>query len=95
MRTLRTEQEIGVLKAIARVLWLVPLLCMVLPLAARAEIVKNLYSAQVPVADQSAAALASASREALAEVLVKVSGSVDVLQYGAIKAALGLSLIHI
>ena len=95
MRTLRTEQEIGVLKAIARVLWLVPLLCMVLPLATRAEIVKNLYSAQVPVADQSAAALASASRDALAEVLVKVSGSVDALQYGSIKAALGEARSHV
>lgn len=95
MRTLSTEREIGVLKAVARVLWLVPLLCLVLPLATRAEIVKNLYSAQVPVADQSAGALASASRDALAEVLVKVSGSVDVLQYGAIKAALGEARSHV
>ncbi|MEK7322436.1 MAG: DUF2066 domain-containing protein [Pseudomonadota bacterium] len=35
----------------------------------------DLYAAEVPVADQSAAARAAASRAALAEVLVKVTGS--------------------
>jgi len=95
MRSFPADQEIGVIKAVARVLWLVSLLCLVLPLATRAEMVKNLYSAQVPVADQSGKALASASREALAEVLVKVSGSVDVLQYAPIRAALGEARSHV
>jgi len=55
----------------------------------RAEVVQDLYSAEVEVKDQSAAELARASRVALSEVLVKVSGSVDVLSNPAIEAALG------
>ncbi|MDH4040052.1 MAG: DUF2066 domain-containing protein [Gammaproteobacteria bacterium] len=57
--------------------------------AARAEMVRDLYSAEVPVADQSATELARASRLALSEVLVKVSGSEEVLRNPAISAALG------
>lgn len=54
----------------------------------RAEVVQDLYSAEVPVADQSSAELARASRAALSEVLVKVSGSVQVLGNPVIAAAL-------
>ncbi len=56
--------------------------------AVRAEMVRNLYSAQVPVADQSASRLATASKEALAVVLVKVSGSSSLLRNPVIAAAL-------
>jgi uncharacterized protein len=54
----------------------------------RAEVVADLYSASVPVANQSSEALAPAAREALSEVLVKVSGSRELLQKPAIAAAL-------
>lgn len=58
------------------------------PQAPRAEVVTGLYAAQVPVADQSSTALAKASRTALSEVLVKVTGSVEVLRDPVISAAL-------
>jgi hypothetical protein len=58
------------MKAVARVL--LPLLLLLTPLFLRAEIVRDLYSAQVPVADQGAQALARANRDARAEVLVEV-----------------------
>jgi len=56
--------------------------------AVRAEMVRNLHAATVPVADQGSKALAAASREALAEVLVKVTGSQQVLRNPAITEAL-------
>jgi len=56
--------------------------------AVRAEMVRNLHAATVPVADQGSKALAAASREALAEVLVKVTGSQQVLRNPAIAEAL-------
>ena len=62
---------------------------------ARAEIVKDLYSAEVPVADQSPAQLAIASRDALAQVLVKVSGSANVLRNPVIAAALPDARKHV
>lgn len=49
----------------------------------------GLYEAEVPVTSQDAAARAAASRAALEEVLVKVSGSADVLQRPEIKPLLG------
>jgi hypothetical protein len=61
----------------------------------RAEIVRDLYSAEVPVADQSEQALAAAAGEALAEVLVKVSGSEEVLRDAPIRAALGKARDHV
>lgn len=76
-----------------------PLLGLALLLAAsfglRAAVVPDLYSAQVPVTDQSSAALAKASRVALAEVMVKVSGSMAVLQNPGISAALGDARSHV
>jgi hypothetical protein len=54
----------------------------------RAEVVADLHTATVPVANQSPEALTAAAREALAEVLVKVSGSRDLLQKPVIIAAL-------
>lgn len=54
----------------------------------RAEVVRDLYSAQVPVADRSSQALASGARDALAEVLVKVSGSEEALDNPAVQDAL-------
>jgi len=44
---------------------------------ARAEVVPNLYQADVPVVEQSAAELRRAARAGLAEVLVRVSGQTD------------------
>ncbi|MEM9257369.1 MAG: DUF2066 domain-containing protein [Pseudomonadota bacterium] len=54
----------------------------------RAEMVRGLYAATVPVEDRSSAALAASAQVALAEVLVKVSGSSQVLQSETIRAAL-------
>lgn len=59
-----------------------------LPTGAQAAIVPDLYSAQVPVADRSAQALAEGSKAALAQVFVKVSGSSGVLNSPEVKAAL-------
>lgn len=56
--------------------------------SALAEVVADLYAASVPVAEQSSAVMESASKEAMAEVLIKVSGSKRVLQYPEIAAAL-------
>jgi hypothetical protein len=56
--------------------------------SAVAEMPSDLYSATVPVADQGAAALTAAAREALGEVVVKASGSKDALQNPTIAAAL-------
>lgn len=57
-------------------------------LSARADMVTDLYSANVAVADQGATALAAASRRGLSEVLVKVTGSRAVLQSPAATDAL-------
>lgn len=62
---------------------------------ALADVVADLYTATVPVADQSSQALATASKEAMAEVLVKVSGSRDVLQSPSVAAALGDARNHV
>lgn len=64
------------------------LVALLLAGAARAERVEGLHAATVPVADQGENALAAASRQALGEVLVKVSGSTQVLGNPQIKAAL-------
>ena len=69
-----------------RTLGLILLTLLSLPL--RGEVVADLYSATVPVSSQSSAALASASRDALAEIFVKVSGSSEVLSNPAIDSAL-------
>ncbi len=57
--------------------------------AARAELVQDLYEAEAAVADQSAAELARAARQGLSDVLVKVSGSAQVLSNPTISKALG------
>ena len=70
---------------------LVPLLLSALLLAlphAHAAYVEDLYAAEVPVASQSTAVLAAAARDALGQVVVKVSGSSAVLQNPAVIAAL-------
>ena len=54
----------------------------------RADMVTDLYSATVPVADQGSNALAGASRRGLSEVLVKVTGSRAVLKSPAATEAL-------
>ena len=54
-----------------------------------AVVVSDLYEAEVPVSDHGQKALAAASLVALSEVLVKVSGSVDILQNPAIVPELG------
>ncbi len=56
-----------------------------------AEVVKDLYAAEVAVADHSQNALASAAGEALSAVLVKVSGSVAVLENPTLRSAIGNS----
>ena len=59
--------------------------------ASHAAVVKDLYSAEVVVTDNSQAALNVGAREALSEVFVKVSGSTDVLQNPVLLSALGNS----
>lgn len=66
--------------------WL--LLLNALPVRA-VEQVEDLYSSVVPVADRSAGALQSAARQALEEVLIKVSGSRSVTELSATQEALG------
>ena len=56
--------------------------------ASRAELVADLHAATVPVADQGSKALASASKLALSDVLVKVSGSGNILRKPEITKAL-------
>jgi hypothetical protein len=58
------------------------------PPNALAVIVENLYRAEVKVEDHSVPALQRASREGLAQVLVKVSGGRSVLDNGQVKSAL-------
>jgi uncharacterized protein len=55
----------------------------------RAETVENLYAGVVEAQGRSNSALNTASREALAQVLVKVSGSPQVLADPTIQASLG------
>ena len=57
--------------------------------AARAELVKDMYEAEVVVADQSAAELGRAAGQGLSDVLVKVSGTTEVLSNPTITKALG------
>ncbi len=58
------------------------------PPSALAVIVENLYRAEVKVEDHSVPALQRASREGLAQVLVKVSGGRGVLDNNQVKSAL-------
>lgn len=58
------------------------------PANALAVIVENLYRAEVEVKDHSVPALQRASREGLAQVLVKVSGGQGVLDNAQVKSAL-------
>jgi hypothetical protein len=78
--------ESFVVKRCALPIW--TLLALLLAGVARAEMVTDLHTATVPVANQGSKALATASRQALAEVLVKVSGSRQVLANPQIKQAL-------
>ena len=66
-----------------------PLVSLLLVLDAQAVMVSGLNEAEVPVADHSAGALAAGSREALSEVLVKLSGSSEVLRNPVIIGELG------
>ncbi len=64
-------------------------LALSIAVAARGDIVADLYAAEVPVTDQTAGARASAAGDALAEVLVKATGSEGVLDNPVIRDALG------
>jgi hypothetical protein len=68
---------------------LVFVLLLALAVSGRADVVEDLYWAEVAVADQSSKSLASASRDALSDVLVKASGSESVLRNPVVKEALG------
>jgi hypothetical protein len=62
---------------------------------ASAEVVTDLYSAEISVVDQSQAELNLASEQALSQVLVKVSGTLDVLDNTEIRKALGKSRSYV
>jgi hypothetical protein len=66
------------------------LLGLVLSYASHAMVVEDLYSAEVVVPDKGPQALAIGAREALSQVLVKNSGSTDVLQNPVLASALEL-----
>ncbi len=61
---------------------------LLLTLPAAAEVVKDLYLGQVPVATRGEAQLAEAARQALSQVYVKVSGSAEVLSLPSVAASL-------
>lgn len=75
--------------------WMGFSLAMLLSAWGHAEVVRDLYAAQVPVADRSGKALASAARDALAQVLVKVSGSEEVLDNPVVAEALPGARSHV
>tara|TARA_R110000772_G_scaffold255327_1_gene371488 strand:- start:87162 stop:88265 length:1104 start_codon:yes stop_codon:yes gene_type:complete len=68
--------------------WVAASLLLVVCNAFPAELVRDLYVADVPVANRGEAELARAAEEGLAQVLVKVSGSVDVLARPEVAGAL-------
>ncbi len=67
------------------ILWLT---CLVLPVAAQAVEVKNLYKASAIVADRSAQSLRQGGKAALAEVIIRVSGNSNALESFDISRAL-------
>ncbi|WP_197484067.1 DUF2066 domain-containing protein [Halioglobus sp. HI00S01] len=68
---------------------------MLLAAAASADVVRNLYSASVPVTDQSSQALAAASRDALGQVVIKVSGSEGALNHPSVQKAMAGARDHV
>ncbi|MCU7929191.1 MAG: DUF2066 domain-containing protein [Candidatus Thiodiazotropha sp. (ex Codakia rugifera)] len=74
--------------------WLLLMVALLIAPVASAEMVENLYEAQVPVFGQSAEARASGIRKAFSRVLVKVSGDRSLLNNpdlnGLLKKAAGL-----
>ena len=80
------DRESAVIRVRAFLIFLSTLACFTT--AARAEIVSNLYEAEVSVASRSEADLGRASREGLAQVLVKVTGSPEHLDNPALSEAL-------
>jgi hypothetical protein len=73
------------------------LTCLLLLVAVslRAELVTNLYEVRVPVADRSQAALDSASRQALSQVFVKVTGGDTAAANPTLAVALGKSRSYV
>lgn len=70
-------------------------LAALLPALSHAVVVDDLYTAEVSVSDHTQQALSIASRDALSEVLVKVSGSVDVLENPSIASAVKRSRSYV
>jgi hypothetical protein len=64
------------------------LLGLTISLSSHGVVVENLYTAEVMVSDKGPQALSAGSREALSQVLVKISGSTDVLQNPELASAL-------
>ncbi|MBW3568132.1 MAG: DUF2066 domain-containing protein [Proteobacteria bacterium] len=64
-------------------LFLVMILSLLLQSPAHADTVADLYAANVPVSDQSAGVRAAALREALGQVLVKITGTQGVMETSA------------
>lgn len=75
--------------------WLIACVLLLANLPARAVVVQDLYVAEVPVTSQGSQALDSGAQAALAEVLVKVSGSAELLRNPTVKAALGKARSHV
>ncbi len=75
-------------------IWLCSLF-LALTFPASADVARDLYSASVPVADQSDASLTGAARQALEEVLIKVTGTSDVLNSAAIAPVVKEARAHV
>ncbi len=71
------------------------ILVLLMPALATADMVRGLYSARVPVTDQSSQALASAAQDALGQVLVKVSGSTEALDNPLVAKTLPEARSHV
>ena len=69
---------------VARLLTTLLLLALVFPVAAQ----EGFYSARVPVADRSDAALTEGIRDALRRVLIRVSGNDDIVDKTGVAAAI-------
>ncbi|MEQ8514677.1 MAG: DUF2066 domain-containing protein [Chromatocurvus sp.] len=78
--------SVSILSFLARVA--VPgLLCVCLAQPAASRVVEDLYSARISVPDRSQASLDTAAREGLEEVLVKITGSRDVVSLPVLERA--------
>lgn len=76
-------------------LFITAVVCITSITSVRAEIVDDLYGSTVPVRDQGASALVTAARLGLANVVIKVSGSQDILSNPEIAKSVSSARSHV